>query len=81
MSLSLADIKGEFREGYQRTEAVLSGMDTYITKLEKRIIALETKLEKRVDSLESQLADINAALYQDESGPADQSPKIFVGQP
>lgn len=80
MSLSLADIKAEFREGYLRTEEVLSGMDAYITKLEKRIVSLETNFEKRVDSLEKQLAEINAALYQDDPDPADQPPKIFVGQ-
>ena len=80
MSLSLQSIKGEFREGYLRTEQVLSGMDAYITKLEKRIVALEAKLEKRIDGLERQMADINAALYQDEPDPAYQSPKIFVGQ-
>lgn len=67
MSLSLDDLKGEFREGYQRTEEVLSGMDAYIAKLEKRIVALE-----------GQMAAITAALYEDEPSPASPA-KIFVG--
>ncbi|MBK7001809.1 MAG: hypothetical protein IPH35_18080 [Rhodoferax sp.] len=67
MSLSLDDLKGEFREGYLRTEEVLSGMDTYISKLERRIVALE-----------GQMAALTAALYED-GPPAVLPPKIFVG--
>ena len=44
MSLSLEDIKGEFREGYHRTEDVLTGMDAYIATLEKRITILEGQM-------------------------------------
>jgi hypothetical protein len=75
MSLSLEDIKGEFREGYLRTEEVLSGMDAYIAKLENRISVLEDRL-KRIAVLEDQMAAITAAIYEDE--PA-QPPKIFIG--
>jgi hypothetical protein len=67
MSLSLDDLKGEFREGYLRTEEVLSGMDAYISNLEKRIA-----------SLEGQMAALTAALYEDEPSTV-QPPKIFVG--
>lgn len=67
MSLSLEDLKGEFREGYLRTEEVLTGMDAYIIKLEKRIVALE-----------GQMAALTAALYAEEPSPA-LPPKIFVG--
>ena len=67
MSLSLDDLKGEFREGYLRTEEVLSGMDAYIAKLEKRIAALE-----------GQLAALTAALYEAEPTHPP-PPKIFVG--
>lgn len=74
MSLSLEDIKGEFREGYLRTEEVLSGMDAFITTLEKRISVLEDQL-KRVAVLEVQMAEITAAIYED--APA-QTAKIFV---
>ena len=66
MSLSLDDLKGEFREGYLRTEEVLSGMDAYIAKLEKRIAALE-----------GQFSALTAALY--EAEPTHPPPKIFVG--
>lgn len=68
MSLSLDDLKGELRESYLRTEEVLSGMDAYIAKLEKRIAALE-----------GQMAALTAALYEDEPDPVTQPPKIFVG--
>lgn len=68
MGLSLEDIKGEFREGYLRTEEVLTGMDAYIMKL-----------EKRVEALEGQLASIAAALYADEPDVKDSAPKIYVG--
>lgn len=78
MSLSLEDIKGEFREGYQRTEEVLSGMDAYITKLEKRIVALEARV-KRIDQLEGQLAALTAAIYADDIEPVVPQAKIFVG--
>lgn len=67
MSLSLDDLKGEFREGYLRTEEVLSGMDAYITRLEKRI-----------SMLEGQMAAMTAALYEDQPSPV-LPPKIFVG--
>lgn len=67
MSLSLEDLKGEFREGYLRTEEVLSGMDAYIARLEKRIVALE-----------GQMAAMSVAVYDDESSSAS-SPKIILG--
>jgi len=66
MSLTLEDLKGEIRESYLRTEEVLSGMDAYITKLEKRITALE-----------GQMAAMTAALYADEPELPMQSPQIF----
>ena len=78
MSLSLEDIKAEFREGYLRTEEVLSGMDAYISKLEKRIVFLEGN-QKRIEELEGQMAAITAALYQDDPEPVVSPPKIFVG--
>lgn len=78
MSLSLEDIKGEFREGYQRTEEVLSGMDAYIMKLEKRIESLERQ-QKRIDELEGQMAALAAAIYADDPGIPNPSPTIFVG--
>jgi hypothetical protein len=68
MSLSLDDLKGELRESYLRTEEVLSGMDAYIAKLEKRIAALE-----------GQMAALTVALYEDEPDPITQPQKIFVG--
>lgn len=68
MGLSLEDIKGEFREGYQRTGEVLTGMDAYIMKL-----------EKRVEALEGQMASIASALYADEPDPTESAPKIYVG--
>jgi hypothetical protein len=68
MSLSLEDLKGEFREGYLRTEEVLSGMDAYIAKLEKRITALE-----------EQLAAMAAALYADEPESPAKQQQIYVG--
>jgi predicted nucleic acid-binding Zn-ribbon protein len=71
MSLSLEDIKGEFREGYQRTEEVLTGMDAYIMKLENRI----ESQSKRIAALEKQMAAIFAAVCSDDSEPV----KIFVG--
>lgn len=58
MSLSLEDLKGELRETYLRTEEVLSGMDAYIAKLEKRITTLE-----------GQTAAITAAIYSDDEPP------------
>jgi hypothetical protein len=67
MSLSLDDLKGELRESYLRTEEVLSGMDAYIAKLEKRIAALE-----------GQIATLTMALY-DEPDSIAQPAKIFVG--
>ena len=71
MSLSLQDIKEELRESYLRTEEVLSGMDAYIIKL-----------EKRVSVLEGQLAAIVAALDDDGQVPQPPAPKIFVpGRP
>lgn len=78
MSLSLDDLKGEFREGYLRTEEVLSGMDAYISKLEARIASLEGQVEKRIDALEGQVAAITAAIYEDEPS-SELPPKIFVG--
>lgn len=69
MSLSLEDIKGEFREGYLRTEEVLSGMDAYISSLEKRIATLE-----------GQMAAIAAALQEDEPEPATLAPRIYTGR-
>jgi hypothetical protein len=68
MSLSLQDIKDELRESYLRTEEVLSGMDAYVAKLEKRISALE-----------GQLAAITAALYEEDPPPAPKPPKIYTG--
>ena len=68
MGLSLEDIKGEFREGYQRTEEVLTGMDAYIMRLEKRI-----------ETLEGQIAAISSALYADEPDATESVPKIYVG--
>lgn len=68
MSLSLQDLKGEFREGYLRTEEVLSGMDAYIAKLEKRISALE-----------GQMAAMTAALYADEPESPAKPQGIYVG--
>lgn len=78
MSLSLEDIKFEFREGYLRTEEVLSGMDAYIAKLEKRIVSLEQN-QKRINELEGQMAAITAALYQDDQEPEVSPQKIYVG--
>jgi hypothetical protein len=69
MSLSLEDIKGEFREGYLRTEEVLSGMDAYIISLEKRIATLE-----------GQMAAIAAALQEDEPETGAQAPRIYTGR-
>ena len=69
MSLSLQDIKDELRESYLRTEEVLSGMDAYVVKLEKRISALE-----------GQLAAITEALYEEETPPAPKVPKIYTGR-
>ena len=68
MSLSLDDLKGELRESYLRTEEVLSGMDAYIAKLEKRIAALE-----------EQMTVLTVALYEDEPAPTTPPQKIFVG--
>jgi hypothetical protein len=75
MSLSLEDLKGELREGYLRTEEVLTGMDAYIARLEKR---LECQV-KRVDVLEGQMAAMTAALYSDAPDESDQGPRIIVG--
>ncbi|MDD2810206.1 hypothetical protein [Rhodoferax sp.] len=66
MSLSLEDLKGELRETYLRTEEVLSGMDAYIAKLEKRI-----------STLEGQLAALTAALYAEDEPPTP-APKIIL---
>lgn len=66
MSLSLEDLKGELRETYLRTEEVLSGMDAYIAKLEKRI-----------STLEGQTAAITAAIYADDEPPAPE-PRIIL---
>lgn len=78
MGLSLEDIKGEFREGYLRTEEVLSGMDAYIARLEKRIESLE-KQQQRMAQLEERMDAIEAALYADESVQNTSPQKIFVG--
>ena len=78
MSLSLEDVKGEFREGYHRIEEVLTGMDAYITRLEKRIEVLE-KQQLRVAVLTSRLDVFEAALYADESDSSLTQPKIFIG--
>ena len=66
MSLSLEDLKGELRETYLRTEEVLSGMDAYIAKLEKRI-----------STLEGQLAAITAAIYTADDAPTTE-PRIIL---
>lgn len=66
MSLSLEDLKGELRETYLRTEEVLSGMDAYIIKLEKRITTLE-----------GQMAAITAAIYAEDEAPAPE-PRIIL---
>lgn len=79
MSLSLQDIKDELRESYLRTEEVLSGMDAYIAKLERRVSAIET-LEKRVAALEGQLAAITEALFEEEPPPEPKHPKIYTGR-
>ncbi len=71
MGLSLQEVKEELRESYFRTEEVLSGMDAYIIKLEKRVTVLE-----------GQLAAIVAALDADAPAPKQPAPKIFVpGRP
>ncbi len=77
MSLSLEDIKGEFREGYQRTEEVLTGMDAYITRLEQRIAALE-KQQQLTIILMQRIEELEAALYSDEVD-IPTSPKIYIG--
>ncbi|MEN9373412.1 MAG: hypothetical protein RIR79_964 [Pseudomonadota bacterium] len=77
MSLSLEDIKGEFREGYQRTEEVLTGMDAYITRLEQRIAALE-KQQQLTIILMQRIEELEAALYSDEAD-IPTSPKIYIG--
>lgn len=70
MSLSLEDIKGELRENYLRTEEVLSGMDAYVSQLEKRILKLE-----------GQMAAFAAAVYGgDDSEPDLQPSKIIVSR-
>jgi hypothetical protein len=69
MSLSLTDLQGELREGYLRTEEVLSGMDAYIANLEKRIATLE-----------GQMAAIAAALGQDEPEPSAPQSTIYTGR-
>jgi hypothetical protein len=69
MSLSLQDIKDELRESYLRTEEVLSGMDAYVAKLERRISVLE-----------GQLAAITGALYAEDSAPAPKAPRIYTGR-
>lgn len=92
MGLSLDDLRDELRENYLRTEEVLSGMDAYIAKLEKRVNLLEGRgngggpvaqgsppLERRLAALEGQMAAITAAIDEDELDSPAQSPKIFVG--
>lgn len=95
MGLSLDDLRDELRENYLRTEEVLSGMDAYIAKLEKRINSLEGRgnggggdpvaqgsqpLERRLAALEGQIAAITAALYaDDEADPVAAPPRIIVG--
>lgn len=69
MSLSLANLQGELREGYLRTEEVLSGMDAYIANLEKRIATLE-----------GQMAAISAAYEADESEPSAPQSRIYTGR-
>jgi hypothetical protein len=78
MSLSLEEIKGEFREGYQRTEEVLSGMDAYIMKLEKRISLLE-KQQHGIELLTARIDEIETAIYADETDLPVTQPKIYVG--
>jgi hypothetical protein len=58
MSLSLDDLKVEMLEYQMRVEEVFTGMDAYITKLEKKL----KKTENRVDILEGQLRSIVDAL-------------------
>lgn len=69
MSFSLVNLQGELREGYLRMEEVMSGMDAYIAKLEKRIVALERRQTV-----------IDAALRDDESEPSAQAPRIYTGR-
>ena len=72
MSLSLDDLKGELRENYLRTEEVLSGMDAYIAKLEKRLA-----------NLEGQMTALTAAIYADdelEPEPAPAPPRVIVSR-
>ena len=93
IGLSLDDLRDELRENYLRTEEVLSGMDAYIAKLDKRISSLEGRgnggdsvakdsqpLERRLAALEGQIAEIAAALYADDD--ADRvapATRIIVG--
>lgn len=93
MGLSLDDLRDELRENYLRTEEVLSGMDAYIAKLDKRISSLEGRgnggdsvakksqsLELRLAALEDQIAAITAALYaDDDADPMAAAPRIIVG--
>lgn len=93
MSLSLDGLRDELRENYLRTEEVLSGMDAYIAKLEKRINSLEGRgnggdpvakgshsLERRLVALEGQIAAITAALYADDDADAvAAATRIIVG--
>ena len=93
MGLSLDDLRDELRENYLRTEEVLSGMDAYIAKLDKRINSLEGRgnggdpvakgsqsLERRLVALEGQIAAITAALYaDDDADPVAAATRIVVG--
>jgi predicted RNase H-like nuclease (RuvC/YqgF family) len=76
MSLSLEDLKSELRENYQRIEEVLSGMDNYIVKLEKRVI----NQEERIKTLEGQLASLAAALTEDIELDIDSASTIVLGK-
>jgi hypothetical protein len=45
MSLDLSALKHELQESYFRTEEVLTGMDAYISALEKRVSTLESQID------------------------------------
>lgn len=93
MGLSLDDLRDELRENYLRTEEVLTGMDAYIVKLEKRINSLECRgnggdpvvhgsqpVDQRLAALEDQIAAITAALYaDDDAAPVAAASRIIVG--
>ncbi len=76
MSLSLQDIKDELRESYLRTEEVLSGMDAYIGKQDRRIEVLEG----RIAVVERQMTAIIDALREDSSPPEPKPPQIYTGR-